>query len=634
MLFEAAVELCLLQAKLGGSFVLEHPKSSTAWSLPAVARLMEVPGLQSQTFHVCCYGLKARDKFGEDWVNKPTMIMTNSEAIAQKASARCTGGHRHVHLIGGKAKAAAIYPVKLVDTFLDGLMLERAWKEEQQRPGLNALSNPVDMCDPEDIPNESMPGEWYDDGEAQEPGEMVLRSRARQSEMATFEEVGVYEYAHVSEMEPDSKLIDTTWVEVNKGSHALPDWRARLCAREFNNGGDVNDLFAPTPPLWAVKMLLSWCSTRVLHGHDKEEEEEPKDEEKEEKVDEKVTEKDEEKEDPVQGSAPGSLPGTDEPAKAKPWAKSWGAAAAGSAISCPVSVEDVPRRKKRPAMARVKRQSWIPFSPCDCSFGAHCAAHNFDSQKGTSPPGKCSFESASTSCGEGSASGTASQKGTSPQEKCSFAPASTLCGEGNASGIASSAAGVETGRVKNQTKEYERKVEMLRMEAIGQKLLNVMTPKKAEETPAAGLMPLAQQSTTDRNGWTKIRSVVDTGAFHLVLRTSDVANYPIRPSQMSQAGEVYTTASGHEVANEGQVQMPTVSSEGIVKEQGWQIAEVTKNLLSVMEEADRNQYAIFGKTGGILLDTDTGEMRHFAREPEGYVLEQWVPPSSVFTGRG
>ena len=44
-MWDVAVELSLLQADLGGSFVLEHPQASRAWKQPATQQLRGVDEL-------------------------------------------------------------------------------------------------------------------------------------------------------------------------------------------------------------------------------------------------------------------------------------------------------------------------------------------------------------------------------------------------------------------------------------------------------------------------------------------------------------------------------------------------------------------------------------------------------------
>ena len=46
---------------------------------------------------------------------KPSKFMTNSEEIKKRLQKKCDGGHEHQHLLGGSAKKAVGYPVKMCD---------------------------------------------------------------------------------------------------------------------------------------------------------------------------------------------------------------------------------------------------------------------------------------------------------------------------------------------------------------------------------------------------------------------------------------------------------------------------------------------------------------------------------------
>ena len=54
--------------------------------------------------------------------------------------------------------------------------------------------------------------------------------------------------------------IGTRWVDVNKGDSVHPEYRSWLVAQEINTNRR-EDLFAPTPPLEAKKMLKSMAVT-------------------------------------------------------------------------------------------------------------------------------------------------------------------------------------------------------------------------------------------------------------------------------------------------------------------------------------------------------------------------------------
>ena len=123
-LFSVAVDLCCYQSRRGGLFAFEHPHSSSAWNLPVVARLASLPGVCSSVLHMCQYNLRAVDEFGEGFAMKPTRVITNSSAIGEAICRKCSGGHRHVALINGRARKAGHYTPEFCDSILEGLKLE------------------------------------------------------------------------------------------------------------------------------------------------------------------------------------------------------------------------------------------------------------------------------------------------------------------------------------------------------------------------------------------------------------------------------------------------------------------------------------------------------------------------------
>ena len=85
---------------------------------------------------------------------------------------------------------------------------------------------------------------------------------ARALDMKFFTKMGVY-----SERLPRSvvkerggKVIKGRWIDTNKGDSACPDYRSRFVGKEFNVGVDP-ELYAATPPLEALKLLLGHASS-------------------------------------------------------------------------------------------------------------------------------------------------------------------------------------------------------------------------------------------------------------------------------------------------------------------------------------------------------------------------------------
>ena len=60
-------------------------------------------------------------------------------------------------------------------------------------------------------------------------------------------------------------IVGTRWVDVNQGDSEDPNYRSRLVEREFNTGVS-NALYAATPPLAALRMVVSYAATKVDVG--------------------------------------------------------------------------------------------------------------------------------------------------------------------------------------------------------------------------------------------------------------------------------------------------------------------------------------------------------------------------------
>ena len=56
------------------------------------------------------------------------------------------------------------------------------------------------------------------------------------------------------------KIVKSRWIDINKGNDVNPNYRSRMVGNEFNNG-EIEGLFAATPPLEALRLILSWAAT-------------------------------------------------------------------------------------------------------------------------------------------------------------------------------------------------------------------------------------------------------------------------------------------------------------------------------------------------------------------------------------
>jgi hypothetical protein len=85
---------------------------------------------------------------------------------------------------------------------------------------------------------------------------------ARKKEIDYFKSKGVWEIRSIDEAirRMGRRPISVRWVETNKGDDESPNVRSRLVAREIRLPGQ-DAIFAPTPPLESLRMILSMATT-------------------------------------------------------------------------------------------------------------------------------------------------------------------------------------------------------------------------------------------------------------------------------------------------------------------------------------------------------------------------------------
>lgn len=99
-------------------------------------------------------------------------------------------------------------------------------------------------------------------GSALDPG---LVRAARAEGMQYVREFSVYDKVTLKECrnKTGKGTIAVRWVDINKGDDVNPDYRSRLVAKEIKRDKCL-DLFAATPPLEALEMLLCFAMTEGI----------------------------------------------------------------------------------------------------------------------------------------------------------------------------------------------------------------------------------------------------------------------------------------------------------------------------------------------------------------------------------
>ena len=96
--------------------MFEHPVGSMSLGTQLVKKLYTLGGGDRVNFDLCCFGMKSSDHDGEGFVKKRTSVVSNSEMLIKAPGTHnCAGGHRHVHLLNGKASACQQYPEEFCD---------------------------------------------------------------------------------------------------------------------------------------------------------------------------------------------------------------------------------------------------------------------------------------------------------------------------------------------------------------------------------------------------------------------------------------------------------------------------------------------------------------------------------------
>ena len=96
--------------------------------------------------------------------------------------------------------------------------------------------------------------------------ELKRVKQARQEEMRFFEKRKAYTRCKRDRVAAEEgKLIDVRWIDVNKGDEEHPNYWSRLVGREFNTYKD-DSLYAATPPLEALRAIVSQAATNTRRG--------------------------------------------------------------------------------------------------------------------------------------------------------------------------------------------------------------------------------------------------------------------------------------------------------------------------------------------------------------------------------
>ena len=257
------VEVAKYQRSKGRFFYLEHPLTASSWRMPELAELRDAEDVYDVVLHACRFDLKSTDDIGEGLVKKPTRVITNMGTIAGMIDRQCTGDHRHVHLVSGKAKAAAEYTEEFCKAIVAGVDM---YLERGDEILLELSGEYFDEMEPEEMIPFHFDG-WgrcVDDvSGADLPMDLVKKGRA--AEIQCFSDRKVYTIRPRAEAKSKgAKVLGVRWVDIWKNGKV----RSRLVCQDFNpaKGKKCDEMFAATPPLVVSRWLTSLAASQGAHG--------------------------------------------------------------------------------------------------------------------------------------------------------------------------------------------------------------------------------------------------------------------------------------------------------------------------------------------------------------------------------
>ena len=271
-----AVELCIAQHLAGRLFMFEHPVGASSWASKPLQVLGGLEGVLKANFDFCTLGMRVGDRPREDVklhpVKKRTKVMTNSSMLhALLVEAQCRGRHeQHGDLRDGKASECQEYPELFCKIICEAVKRELETVEWRNRlckrhdisdvfeklMSIQRKTEQLATPPEEDHITALYEGLEFVDDVTGAPLDKDKAVQARKLEIDYFRQMGVYTKVA---REAWMKVITTRWIDVNKGDEKSPNYRARLVGREIKMDKRL-DLFAATPPLESLRMILSICA--------------------------------------------------------------------------------------------------------------------------------------------------------------------------------------------------------------------------------------------------------------------------------------------------------------------------------------------------------------------------------------
>ena len=157
--------------------------------------------------------------------------------------------------------------------------------------------------------------------------------------------------------------------------------------------------------------------------------------------------------------------------------------------------------------------------------------------------------------------------------------------------------------------------------------IHILTEGQPAPSPEGG-RDLCAAWSSEQNGWRKIRVVMDSRTAECVAPRDMAPQYRISDSVASRSGVFYTSADGGRLDNLGQQELPIAFDNGTRAVATFQIANVSRPLMSVARICELGNRVLFGASGGVIVNLASGQVTPFEKEDGVYAFSMWIPPLS------
>jgi len=231
------------QAEIGMKYLHMHRNGATKWGLKEIAEMNQKIGIPGYTVEKCTAPGRRQGQ------GRQMQVQTNSSNI-------------HDALLH-RPKSAALKPY-----IAHGIGHDIFDAENKVKKLLHVeATTKMPKTNRTDEDHEDLEAAWDDLTGAMLDTKEVIKARSKEIEYA--DKKGVWIKIPRSEaLAKGWKIVKTRWLDINKGDAMAPLYRSRFVAKEFRSK-ELEGLFAGTPPLEALRLLLSDVATIGEEEEDK-----------------------------------------------------------------------------------------------------------------------------------------------------------------------------------------------------------------------------------------------------------------------------------------------------------------------------------------------------------------------------